>query len=118
MKHLIGNHRFLYNLGVSYLYSLERGYYIPRKGSSKKAEYIMYEGDFYKVETDGKYAFGVLPIYDEAGKQLSRTNFQAIRAHIKSVLPDWFKNGNFPSHTVDQAAREVASTYSKILDLR
>lgn len=118
MKNLIGNHRFLYNLGVKYLYSLERGYYIPRKGSGKKADYIMYEGDFYRVETDGKYAFGVLPVYDESGKQLSRTNFQAIRTHIKSVLPDWFKNGNFPAHTVDQAAREVAFTYSKILDLR
>jgi IS605 OrfB family transposase len=118
MKQLIGNHRFLYNLGVKYLYSLERGFYIPRKGSVKKPDYILYEGDFFKVETGGIYTFGILPIYDSNGKQLSKTNFHAIRSYLKSVLPDWFKNGNFPAHTVDQAAREVAFNYSKIMELR
>jgi hypothetical protein len=60
MKQIIGAYRYFYNQGVSYLSSLERGFFIPDKNSKKKAEYIKYENDFLKVETGGECMHMVL----------------------------------------------------------
>ena len=76
---MIGSYRYFYNQGISYLNSLERGFYKPKKNSKKKADYIKYEGEYFKVETNGKYAYGVIPSYDNEGNQLSLTGFQTIR---------------------------------------
>lgn len=119
MKQLIGNHRFLYNKGVNYFLSLPRGYYLPKKGDTNPKNYILYEGEYIRVETDGKYAYGLIPAYDEiTGKRKNQTDFKAVRSYLNSILPEWFKSGGFPTHSVDQAAREVADKYEQIRALR
>lgn len=115
MKQMIGTYRYFYNQGISYLSSLPRGYYKPKKGG-KKAEYIKYEGQYLKVETGGKYASGIIPKYDNEGNQLSQTNFQAIRNYLKQHQPDWFIN--LPIHIIDQAAKECAANFKAIIDSR
>ena len=116
MKQMIGTYRYFYNQGISYLNSLEKGFFIPKKGSSKKPEYIKYEGQYLKVETGGEYSFGVIPKYDSEGKQLSQTGFQSIRNHLKTTIPDWFIS--LPVHLIDQAARECASNFISIINKR
>ena len=118
MKQLIGNHRYFYNEGIKYLHSLPRGFFIPEKGSLKAANYIKYENEYFLVETGGKYAFGIIPKYDTNKKQINQTNFIAIRQFLKANIPKWFKDGKFPAHTVDQAAREVASNFKSIIERR
>jgi len=115
---MIGTYRYYYNQGINYLCGLPRGYYIPRKGEKVKANYIYYEDEYLRVETGGKYAFGILPVYDEKGKRMSQTGFQAIRNHLKKNQPEWFTCANLPVHLIDQASREVASNYKAILDAR
>lgn len=122
MKQLIGNHRFLYNEGVKYLSSLPRGFFKPEKGNKKQADFIKYKNEYIKVETGGEYAFGIIPTYyiDDKGekKQASQTDFKKIREYLKATIPDWFIKGNFPIHTIDQAAREVGDNFKKIIDSR
>ena len=113
---MIGSYRYFYNQGISYLNSLERGFYKPKKDSKKKADYIKYEGEYFKVETDGKYAYGVIPSYDIEGNQLSLTGFQTIRNYLKNNKPDWFTS--LPIHLIDQAARECASNFLSIIKKR
>ena len=113
---MIGSYRYFYNQGISYLNSLERGFYKPKKGSKKKPEYIKYEGQYLKVETDGEYAFGVIPKYDNKGKQISQTGFQTIRNHLKINIPNWFLS--LPIHLIDQASRECAANFLYIINKR
>ena len=117
MKQIIGAYRYFYNQGVSYLSSLERGFFIPDKNSKKKAEYIKYENDFLKVETGGVYAYGIIPKYDNKGTQISLTSFQTMRNYLKNKRPDWF-DGKLPSHIIDQAAKECASNFKTIINFR
>jgi transposase len=116
MKQMIGSYRYFYNQGIAYLNSLKKGFYIPTKGSKKKPDYIKHEGQYLKVETDGTYCYGVIPFYDKNGKQLSLTNFYAIRNHLKKNIPDWFTS--LPVHIIDQASRECASNFKSIIDKR
>ena len=51
LKQMIGSYRYFYNQGILYLNSLERGFYKPKKNSKKKADYIKYEGEYFKFET-------------------------------------------------------------------
>ena len=116
MKMMIGTYRFFYNKGIEYLNSLEKGFFIPKKGSLKKADYIKYEGQYLKVETDGVYSYGIIPKYDNKEKQLCQTGFQAIRNYLKNNKPDWFIN--IPVHIIDQAAKECASNFKSMIDKR
>lgn len=116
MKQMIGSYRYFYNQGVLYLNSLEKGFFIPKKGSKKKSEYIKYEGQYLKVETGGEYAFGIIPKYDSKGIQISQTGFQSIRNYLKNNIPDWFRS--LPIHLIDQAARECASNFISIINKR
>ena len=116
LKQMIGSYRYFYNQGISYLNSLERGFYKPKKNSKKKADYIKYEGEYFKVETNGKYAYGVIPSYDNEGNQLSLTGFQTIRNYLKNNKPEWFTS--LPIHLIDQAARECASNFLSIIKKR
>ena len=113
---MIGSYRYFYNKGIAYLNSLERGFFIPKKDSKKNADYIKYESEYFKVETDGKYAYGVIPKYDNEGNQLSLTSFQTIRNYLKNNKPDWFTS--LPIHLIDQAARECASNFVSIIKKR
>ena len=113
---MIGSYRYFYNKGITYLNSLKRDFYIPKKGNKKKAEFIKYEGQYLKVETGGIYAFGVIPSYDSKGIQLSQTGFQTIRNYLKNNIPDWFIS--LPVHLIDQAARECAFNFVSIINKR
>lgn len=113
---MIGSYRYFYNNGISYLNSLERGFFIPKKGSKKKPEYIKYENQYLKVETGGEYAFGVIPKYDKDQKQICQTGFQSIRNHLKNDIPDWFSS--LPMHLIDQASRECAFNFVSIINKR
>ena len=113
---MIGAYRYFYNQGISYLNSLERGFFIPKKGSKKKPDYIKYENQYLKVETGGEYAFGVIPKYDNCEKQICQTGFQAIRNYLKNNIPDWFIC--LPVHLIDQAARECAFNFVSIINRR
>jgi transposase len=120
---MIGAYRFFYNQGVSYLHDLPRGFYIPKSVSKKGTQttqpnFIRYEGQFYRVETGGTHCFGVIPTYDSAGKRLAPTSFQSIRNHLQAGRPKWFSDGRFPSHLIDQAAREVAFNFVSIIERR
>ncbi len=114
MKQMIGSYRFFYNQGIKYLLSLPKGYYKPK--TTKEAKYILYEGEYFLVEIGGEYAYGIIPLYDDSGKQLSQTNMIAIRKHLKMIKPDWFIN--LPAHLIDQASREVADNYKKTIEAR
>ena len=116
MKQMIGTYRYFYNQGIVYLNSLERGYYIPTEEMQKKPDYIYYEGQYHKVETGGRYCYGVLPKFNADGLYLSQTNFQAIRNYLKERIPDWFVG--MPVHLIDQASRECASNFSSIIQRR
>ena len=113
---MIGAYRYFYNRGISYLNSLERGFFIPKKGNRKKPDYIKYENQYLKVETGGEYAFGVIPKYDNDQKQICQTGFQAIRNYLKNNIPDWFTC--LPVHLIDQAARECAFNFVSIINKR
>ena len=113
---MIGSYRWFYNQGVSYLCSLERGFFIPKKGFRKEANYILYEGEYFKVESGGEYAYGIIPKYDSNEKQECQTGFQAIRNHLKTIIPEWFKS--LPIHLIDQAARECATNFKSIIERR
>jgi IS605 OrfB family transposase len=116
MKQMIGSYRYFYNQGIRYLNSLERGFFIPKTGSTKKPNYIKYENDYIMVETGGIYCYGVIPSYDNNGKQISLTGFQTIRNHLKRNIPDWYVN--LPIHLIDQASRECASNFVSIINKR
>jgi putative transposase len=119
MKKLIGNHRFLYNQGINYYYSLPRGYYIPDKGDNTRKNYLLYENEYLLVEIGGTHSYGILPSYDaDTGKRKNQTDFKAVRTYLKSILPEWFKQGNFPAHSIDQASREVADKYKQTREAR
>lgn len=113
---MIGSYRYFYNQGILYLNSLERGFFIPEKGCKKKAEYIKYEGQYLKVETGGKYCYGVIPKYDSKGNQIAQTSFQSIRNHLKNNIPNWFTT--MPIHLIDQASRECAFNFVAIINKR
>lgn len=113
---MIGSYRYFYNKGIEYLNSLERGFFKPKKGSKKKADFIKYEGQYLKVETGGEYAYGVIPKYDKKGDQISQTGFQTIRNYLKNNIPDWFNS--LPIHIIDQSARECASNFVSIIKKR
>jgi IS605 OrfB family transposase len=116
MKQMIGSYRYFYNQGISYLNSLERGFFKPKASSKKKPTYIKYEGQFLPVETDGEYCYGVIPKYDSFGKQIAQTGFQAIRNHLKKSIPSWFEK--LPVHIIDQASRECGSNFLSIINRR
>ena len=113
---MIGSYRWFYNQGISYLGSLKRGFFIPKKGSNKKAEYILHEGEYFKVETGGEYASGVIPKYDSNGKQIDQTSFQTIRNYLKTIIPEWYTS--LPIHLIDQAASECANNFKAIIEKR
>jgi putative transposase len=113
---MIGSYRWFYNQGVSYLCSLDRGFFIPKGNSKKGAEYILYEGDYFKVETGGEYAYGIIPKYDSKEKQVCQTGFQAIRNYLKTKIPEWYTQ--LPIHLIDQASRECASNFKSIIEKR
>ena len=116
MKQMIGSYRYFYNQGIAYLNSLERGFYKPRENSKKKATYIKYENQYLLVESDGEYCFGVIPKYDDNGKQIALTSFQSIRNYLKKNIPSWFDK--LPIHLIDQASRECASNFVSIINKR
>ena len=113
---MIGSYRWFYNQGISYLCSLQRGFFIPKKGCKKKAEYILHEGEYFKVETGGEYASGVIPKYDSNGKQVDQTGFQTIRNYLKTIIPEWYTS--LPIHLIDQAASECANNFKAIIEKR
>ena len=113
---MIGSYRWFYNQGISYLGSLKRGFFIPKKGSNKKAEYILHEGEYFKVETGGEYASGIIPKYDSNGKQVDQTGFQTIRNYLKTIIPEWYTS--LPIHLIDQAASECANNFKAIIEKR
>ena len=113
---MIGSYRWFYNQGISYLCSLQRGFFIPKKGCKKKAEYILHEGEYFKVETGGEYASGIIPKYDSNGKQVDQTGFQTIRNYLKTIIPEWYTS--LPIHLIDQAASECANNFKAIIEKR
>ena len=113
---MIGSYRWFYNQGISYLCSLQRGFFIPKKGCKKKAEYILHEGEYFKVETGGEYASGIIPKYDSNGKQVDQTGFQTIRNYLKTIIPEWYTSLHI--HLIDQAASECANNFKAIIEKR
>jgi len=116
MKQMIGTYRYFYNQAIRYLNSLERGFFLPKSNSKKKPNFIKYENQFISVETNGTHCFGVIPKYDDNGKQVALTSFQSIRNHLKTNVPAWFVK--LPVHIIDQASREAASNFLAIINKR